>query len=284
MQTRRERYREATQQKGRVAVVGICNVTPDSFSDGGKFLTEDSAKRRIDTIFEEGGAAVCLGGESTRPGATRISTHEELSRIRGPLRHAARCGVLVVDTRNPEVAEEALAIGAHAINDVSNLADPKIASLVAKAEAALVLMHSRPAHDTMQGFGNVPENAYGDVVRDVVSEWQRAANVARKAGVEEGALVMDPGLGFAKSRAHSLSLLARLQEVVSLTKVPVCVGASRKSFLVPNGVAPEDRLAASLTAALWGASHGATMVRVHDVAKTAEALTMQASLREQAHA
>lgn len=261
--------------------MGVCNVTPDSFSDGGRYWEPDAARARVDQLLAEGADVVDVGGESTRPGAAPVPAREQLSRVLGVVEYAAGRGACVsIDTTSAEVAAACLDAGACIVNDVSCLRDETIAKVAASHGAALVLMHARGTQQQMRGFSQYAEDAYGDVVRDVVAEWRGAAARARSLGVEAGALVMDPGLGFAKSARQSLELLRRLPEIVRAVEAPVAVGASRKSFLtsVDRDAKPDDRTGASLAAALWAARAGAALLRVHDVRATRQAIDLARGL------
>jgi dihydropteroate synthase len=264
-----------------VALMGICNVTPDSFSDGGAFFSRDAALARVDLLLAEGADIVDIGGESTRPTAREVPAAEQLARVLDVVRHAAarcreRTGACVsIDTQSPEVARACLEAGAAAVNDVSCLRDEGLASVTAEAGAALVLMHSRTSHPSMPGFGGVAEDAYGDdVVSTVAREWSAAAERALGRGVEKSAIYMDPGLGFAKAACHSEELLRRLDELRRAVGAPLLVGASRKSFLKVGDpdAAPHERLGASIAAALHATRCGAAVLRVHDVRATRQAI------------
>jgi dihydropteroate synthase len=257
--------------------MGVCNVTPDSFSDGGRYLQEEAARARVDELLREGADLVDVGGESTRPGAAPVPASEQLARVLGVVRYAVEHGACVsIDTASREVAAACLDAGASAVNDVSCLRDGDLAKVVAASGAALVLMHARGTPRDMRGFGGYPDDAYGDIVADVRAEWLEASERAEAAGVPPDALVMDPGLGFAKNARQSLELLRRLEELTCSLKVPVAVGASRKSFLtcVDGGAPPDARVGASLAAALSAARQGASILRVHDVRATAQALDL----------
>jgi dihydropteroate synthase len=262
--------------------MGVCNVTPDSFSDGGRYLGVDAALARVDELLSEGADLVDVGGESTRPGAKPVPAAEQLARILLVVRAAADRGACVsVDTASPEVAAACLDAGACVVNDVSCLRDPTLAQVVAASGAALVLMHARPGQDAMPGFSQVPDDAYGNVVDDVVREWEEAAAAAVHHGVSREALVMDPGLGFMKNARHSLELLTRTRDLVDrLGGVPVAVGASRKSFLavVDRNAPPSARIGASIMAAVHATRAGASLVRVHDVRATAQAIDLDRRL------
>jgi dihydropteroate synthase len=265
----------ARRRRG-VALVGVCNVTPDSFSDGGHHLRYEAACQRVDELLAEGADSVDIGAESTRPGAVCVAPEEQLARMLEVVRYAATKACVSVDTTRPEVAEACLEAGAVAINDVSCLADPRLAEVAARAGATLILMHARGSQAEMRGFSVYPDNGYGNVVEDVLSEWNRAADLAVSRGLARDALVMDPGLGFAKNAQQSLLLLRRTGELVSRLDVPVLVGASRKSFLrvVDADAPPTERLGASVAAALHATRQGAQLVRVHDVRATRQAIDL----------
>ncbi|MBV9949674.1 MAG: dihydropteroate synthase [Myxococcales bacterium] len=260
-----------------VALMGVCNVTPDSFSDGGLHLEPAAARARVEVLLAEGADVVDIGGESTRPGAPPVAAPEQIARVIGAVRHAAALGACVsIDTSNPEVADSALEAGASLVNDASCLADEALAGVVARHGAALILMHARGPQQKMRGFSEYPDSGYRDVISDVVAEWRAAARRAADAGVAGEAILMDPGLGFAKNAAQSATLLARLSEIVRAVEVPVVVGASRKSFLaaIDPQARPAERLGASIAAALHAARAGAQVLRVHDVRATRQALDL----------
>jgi dihydropteroate synthase len=260
-----------------VALMGVCNVTPDSFSDGGRYLEPRAARARVDELVEQGADLIDIGGESTRPGALAVPASEQLARVLDVVRYAASLGACVsIDTASADVADACLEAGASAVNDVSCLRDDALACVVAARGAALVLMHARGTQDKMRGFSQYPESGYGDLLHDVMDEWGAAAERAGAAGVTRDALAMDPGLGFAKNARQSAELLSRLGEIVSALDVPVVVGASRKSFLtlVDPEAPPGDRLGASIAAALHAARAGASILRVHDVRATRQAIDL----------
>jgi dihydropteroate synthase len=250
--------------------MGILNLTPDSFSDGGLHLDPDRALERAEAMVADGAAIIDLGGESTRPGAQTVPAEEELRRILPFLRRAgARLDVpLSVDTRKADVARAALDAGARVVNDVSGLAfDPAMARTVAAAGAGVVLMHMRgtPADMTERA-------TYREVAGDVAHELRGAIERAREAGIRDDAVVLDPGIGFAKTAEHSLALLGDLGPIRALG-FPVLVGPSRKSFLGRLlDAPPEGRLAGTLAACVAAYVEGARIFRVHDVAPVRQAL------------
>ena len=260
--------------------MGVCNVTPDSFSDGGAYLEPSHACQRVDALLHEGAVIVDVGGESTRPGAPRISAAEQVARIGAVVAYAQQKCVVSVDTTSAEVAKHALRLGAHAINDVSLLSEPDLAEVVGSFGAALVLSHARGFQKDMAGFGAWPETDYDDVVRNVLADYARKRDEAIALGVGREAFVMDPGLGFSKSARHSLELLRRTSELVAGAEAPVLIGASRKSFLTHavGDALPNERLGASIAAAVYAQSQGAAIVRVHDVRETRQALCLSARL------
>lgn len=264
--------------------MGVCNVTPDSFSDGGRYLDPREACARVDQLLAEGADVVDIGGESTRPGAPSVPPKEQLARVLDVVKYAADRGACVsIDTTSPEVAAACLDAGACAVNDVSCLRDDDVAKVVAAGGAALIIMHSRGSQTDMRGFSDYPDDAYGnDILGTVIEEWSTAAARAEAAGLEEdGAIWMDPGLGFAKNARQSLELLRRIGE--QRLRYPVVVGASRKSFLklVDPEAGPTDRAGASIAAALHAVRAGVGMIRVHDVRATAQAIDLAHLMRKE---
>jgi dihydropteroate synthase len=269
--------------------MGICNVTPDSFSDGGRFFDHAAACARVDELIGEGADIIDIGGESTRPGSRPVAPREQLDRVLPVIRHAVadRGACVSIDTMSPEVAAACLDAGAHAINDVSLLRDPELASVAAGSGAVLVLSHARAPQERMTGYGGWPAGEYGDVVADVLADWERAAATCHARGLPREALVMDPGLGFSKSSRHSFELVRRAPELVGRLDVPVLFGASRKSFLTlidpQNGKSdatpPRDRDGASIAAAAYAVRAGVSILRVHAVRATRQAIDMENVLR-----
>jgi dihydropteroate synthase len=255
----------------RTLVMGIVNVTPDSFSDGGLFMdTEDAVKHGI-RLLDEGADLLDVGGESTRPGSEPVDPVAERDRvlpvIEG-LRREAPDAVLSIDTRKASVAREAIAAGADVVNDVGAGADPDMFGVVAAAGAGLILMHMQGDPKTMQ-----EDPRYDDVVAEVRSFLAERIEAAVAAGIGRDRLCVDPGIGFGKRLDHNLELLRSLRSFGDLG-VPVAVGVSRKRFIgeITGVDDPADRLEGSLAAAVWCASHGASVVRVHDVRPTVRAV------------
>jgi dihydropteroate synthase len=253
--------------------MGIVNVTPDSFSDGGLHLDPDRATDRALRLLAEGADLVDLGAESTRPGggsvygtgAETVSAEEELRRLLPVLRllRPQTDAPISIDTRKAAVARAAVDEGADLINDVSALADSAMAPLLAERDVPVVLMHSRGDLATMQR-----DIHFDDVVAEVTSELDGALEAAVAAGIDADQTLIDPGIGFGKTVAHNVLLLARLDALARLGR-PLLVGASRKSFIGQlSGDPPGERLAGSLAAAAWACRGGAQIVRVHDVAQT----------------
>jgi dihydropteroate synthase len=263
-------------------VLGVLNVTPDSFAEVGRHAETDAAVAHGLALHAEGATIVDVGGESTRPGAARVPLQTELARVVPVIEALASAGVPTsVDTTRAEVAEAALAAGARMVNDVSGgLADPRMAGLVAAAGCPWVVMHWRGHSADMQRRAR-----YGDVVGDVRRELLARVDAAVAAGVDPGALVLDPGLGFAKVAEHNWKLSAHLPDLVALG-FPVLVGASRKSYLgalladadgTPRPAA--GRAAATVATSLLAVQAGVWGVRVHDVRDTVDALKVLAATR-----
>jgi len=258
---------------GRPVVMGVLNVTPDSFSDGGHFLDPSAALDRAAQLIEEGASIVDVGGESTRPGAAPVSAGEELRRVMPVVeRLAATISVPVsIDTRKPEVMREALAAGATLVNDVSALAAPGALEAVAASKAAVCLMHMQGEPGSMQ---DAP--CYGDVVAEVRDFLTARAAACEAAGIARERLAVDPGFGFGKTLEHNLALLAGLPAIVA-DGLPVLAGLSRKRMIGSlTGRAEGDRLAGSLAAAVVAAIKGARIIRAHDVRATVDALAVLA--------
>jgi dihydropteroate synthase len=257
---------------GRPLVMSILNVTPDSFSDGGRFLASEDAHAQAARMVAQGADILDVGGESTRPygGATPISAEQEWARIGPVLAPALDHGVLVsVDTMKSAVAERALQAGVRMINDVWGLQrDPEMARVVAAHDAALVIMHNRQAADPAI-----------DIFADIAAFFERSLDIADRAGVARDRIVLDPGIGFGKTPAQSLAVIARLDRLRTF-KFPLLIGLSRKRFIAAISPSePHERLGGSIAANLHAAQSGAAIIRVHDVAETVQALQIQAALR-----
>ena len=258
----------------RPRVMGILNVTPDSFSDGGRWRTTEDAVQQGLALVAEGADILDIGGESTRPGAAEVPADEELQRVVPVIEALARQTPvpISVDTRKSAVARAALAAGASIVNDVTALGDPEMAAVVREAGAGVVLMHMRGTPETMQ---RAPQ--YTDVVEEVRACLAARIEAALAAGIGRGQILIDPGIGFGKTTAHNLALLGALEKFAELA--PVLVGASRKRFIGEITGAPMDgRLAGSLTVAVWSVMRGAAVLRVHDVAATCAAVRMAGAL------
>jgi dihydropteroate synthase len=252
--------------------MGVLNVTPDSFSDGGAFLAPDRAVAHGAVLRAEGAQIVDIGGESTRPGAQPVDAGEELRRVLPVVEALAAAGATIsIDTSKAEVARRALDAGAAMVNDVTALrGDADMAGVVAEAGVPVCLMHMLGEPRTMQD-----DPRYDDVVVDVRAFLAQRLEVAVAAGVAEDQIMLDPGIGFGKTLAHNLTLLRRLPELLGLGR-PLVVGTSRKSFLgrLTGREQAEDRLAGSVAAAVLAYQAGATVLRVHDVAETRDALAV----------
>lgn len=261
----------------RALVMGILNLTPDSFSDGGRHMAVDDAERAALEMIEQGADIIDLGGESTRPGAQPVSTGEELRRVMPVVeRLAGRPGfVLSVDTTKSEVAAAALQGGAHIINDVSALTnDPAMADVVRRYGAGLVLMHMRGSPANMQ---NDPR--YLDVVGEVSAFLRARIDTAVGAGIAAEQVVVDPGIGFGKNLDHNLALLRAIPAIAARCARPVLIGASRKRLIGDlTGRSVGDRLAGSLALMSYAILRGARIIRVHDVKESCDTARMLATL------
>ena len=257
-------------------VMGVINVTPDSFSDGGAFLDPDAALAQAERMVAEGAAIIDIGGESTRPGASAVAGEEELRRVLPVVeRVASRLTVLVsVDTSNPEVIRRASAAGAHLVNDVRALRTAGAIEAVAAGGLGVCLMHMRGEPATMQ-----VEPRYDDVVEDVKIFLAERVQACIAAGIARERLAIDPGFGFGKLLAHNLQLLCALGQFEGLG-LPLAVGLSRKSMVAALGGRSQERLAGSLALATIAVLHGARIVRAHDVAATVDAVRIASAVRQ----
>ncbi len=259
-------------------LMGVVNVTPDSFSDGGRFLAPDAAVAQALRLAEEGADLVDLGGESTRPGAAPVPADEEIRRVVPVIERlrARRFPVPIsVDTSKGTVARAALAAGADLVNDVTSLADPDLARAVTAAGVPVVLMHMRGTPADMQSHAR-----YGDVVREVAAELAAALARAEAAGIARERIVLDPGIGFAKTAEQSVELLSRVGELRALGR-PLLVGPSRKSFIGKLTGAPVgERVPGTLAAVTACVLAGVELLRVHDVAAARQAALVAAAIRD----
>ncbi|MGD8628005.1 MAG: dihydropteroate synthase [bacterium] len=256
----------------RPFIMGILNVTPDSFYDSGAHAGTETALRHARQMVADGADIIDVGGESTRPGSDPVSAGDEIERIRPVVERLLEDSrvPISIDTRKADVARAMLRLGAHLINDVSGLKyDPAMAGIVAENGVPVVIMHMRGTPETMQTHTD-----YDDVVDDVKRELAGQVAAAEAAGIAPGNIIIDPGIGFAKTAEQSLELIARLDELSDLGK-PILLGPSRKSFIGKTlGLEPQDRLEATLTSCIVGVRKGARILRVHDVKAVSRAVRM----------
>ncbi|MCB1412932.1 MAG: dihydropteroate synthase [Xanthobacteraceae bacterium] len=253
-------------------VMGVLNVTPDSFSDGGDFLAPDKAIAQAQRMIADGADIIDVGAESTRPyGSRPISAGEEMRRLEPVLREVVRLGVPVsIDSMKAQVVDWALGLGAAIANDVWGLQrDPDMATVVARHRAPVIVMHNRDSAD---------ENI--DIMRDIAAFFERSLAIAATAGIPENDIVLDPGIGFGKTQPQSMTVLARLDQFQSFGR-PILVGASRKRFIdTVTPSPPQQRLGGSIAAHLIAARRGARIIRAHDVAETVQALRVAAAIED----
>jgi dihydropteroate synthase len=258
-------------------VMGVLNVTPDSFSDGGRFLDHEAAVAHGLVMAAEGAAILDVGGESTRPGSDPVTVEDELARVLPVIKRlVAEVDVPVsIDTRKPEVARAAIDAGAVLVNDVSGAREPGMLEAMAASGAGLIMMHMLGEPKTMQ-----VEPRYEDVVGEVRAYLADRLEAAQAAGIRRDRLAVDPGLGFGKTYEHNMELMQRIDAFLDLG-VPIVVGPSRKSFIgAALGDAPiDERLEGTIGAAVWMAAKGAHVVRVHDVVPVAKALRVVDAIR-----
>jgi dihydropteroate synthase len=259
----------------RPAVMGVLNVTPDSFSDGGRYLDPDAALAQAERMAADGAAIIDIGGESTRPGAAAVAGEEELRRVLPVLeRVAARLPMLLsVDTSNPEVIRRASAAGAHLVNDVRALRSPGALEALAGSALGVCLMHMQGEPASMQA-----DPRYDDVVEEVKTFLAERVQTCIAAGIARERLCIDPGFGFGKLLAHNLQLLRDLAQFERLG-LPLAVGLSRKSMVTALGARSHERLAGSLALATIAVLQGAQIVRAHDVAATVDAVRVADAVR-----
>ena len=253
----------------RTVVMGILNVTPDSFFDGGRFFTKERAVERALEMMDEGADIIDIGGESTRPGSAAVEKEEELRRVLPVVEELAKRGIPAsIDTTKSGVAEEALKRGAEAVNDVSAMTkDEKMAEVVSRYSSGLILMHSRGTPAAMQKYSH-----YDDLMAEIFGYLSERMDYAHSFGIEAEKIVVDPGIGFAKSAADNLEIIRRMAEFKTLGR-PILIGTSRKSFIEKVLNLPVDeRLSATLATVAFAVQNGAGIVRVHDVKEARQAV------------
>lgn len=268
----------------RTQIMGILNVTPDSFSDGGRYHDAELAVKQALRLIDEGADIIDIGGESTRPGADQISVNEEIARtlpvihaLREATRDFDREPLISIDTRKPEVAEQAVLAGADIWNDVSGLTfDPKSEAVAAELACPVILMHAQGSPETMQD-----NPVYGEAVYEVKDWLAKRIDACEFAGIERGNITLDPGIGFGKRHEDNLALFAGLDDLLSLG-CPLLMGSSRKSFIGRiDGSAADDRLGGSIASALWSVMKGASILRVHDVSETVQAVRVWEAMQDE---
>lgn len=267
----------------KTLVMGILNVTPDSFSDGGKFFSIEAALRQAETMIAEGADILDIGGESTRPNSARVSTEEEINRVVPAIEQISKQFhvPISIDTTKSEVARAAIGAGAEIINDVSGLRwDEGIAEVAAETKAGLVLMHLRGTFETMHKQEPVEQ-----ILPEVINSLRLSAEKAMKKGVEHSKIALDIGIGFSKTFEQNLELLAALDEICrALTDFPILVGTSRKSFIgkILNDAPVSERIYGTMASLAIAVFNGANIVRVHDVKATVEAIKVAMAIKNQA--
>lgn len=255
----------------RVKLMGILNVTPDSFSDGGKFVSIRAAVQQALRMVDDGAAVIDIGGESSRPGAHPVSVVEELRRVIPIIKSLRKKSAIPIsiDTYKPEVAEQALQAGANWVNDITGLRNPEMRKIVAEYTNQVVIMHMSGEPQTMQR-----QPRYHDIIQDIKRFFQKQIDAALKSGVSKKNILLDPGIGFGKTVAHNLAILRRLHEFKKLG-YPLLIGASRKSFIGKlTGADVAHRLPGTLAAHAIAVANGATWLRVHDVAEHRQFFTL----------
>ena len=260
---------------GKCHVMGILNVTPDSFYDGGLHFDLADTQRRVDAMVEEGVEIIDIGGESTRPGSKPVTIDEELDRVIPAIKYIAENYdiPISIDTQKSEVAKKAVEAGAHIVNDVGGLRNEDMISVVSEMNVPVIMMHMQGTPENMQ-----KNPQYGDVVEDIKEWLEKRIKAAGKAGIKRSNIIVDPGIGFGKNLKHNLELLGRLGEFKGMAG-GVLLGASRKSFIaMMAGNEKGDRLTGSLSAAIMGVTGGVDILRVHDVKETLSAVNAVNSL------
>lgn len=261
-------------------LMGILNVTPDSFSDGGHFTNTRSAVKHAEAMISAGATIIDIGGESSRPGAKAISVVQELQRVVPVIKALVkkpRTWKISIDTYKPEVAAIALALGVDMVNDISGLRDPLMRKVVAQAQCPVILMHMSGTPGTMQKHPR-----YKNVVAEIITFFKKQIDLAKRSGIKPSNIILDPGIGFGKTVQHNLKILRNLKKIKrAFPKHQLLIGASRKSFigkLTGTETKADNRLAGTLAVHLWAAQQGANILRVHDVAEHMQALMLQRSL------
>ena len=253
---------------GKCHVMGILNVTPDSFYDGGWHFDNTNAQKRIEEMIAEGAEIIDIGGESTRPGSKPVTVEEELERVIPAIRFISKISdiPISIDTQKAEVAKKAVEAGACVVNDVGGLRNTEMIQVVAEMQVPVIIMHMQGTPENMQ-----KNPQYGDVVEDIKEWLEERINAAEMAGIKRSGIIVDPGIGFGKNLKHNLEILGRLDEFKGMS-AGVLLGASRKSFIGMMAGEDNDRLAGSLSAAMIGATAGVDLLRVHDVKETRRAI------------
>ena len=254
---------------GKCHVMGILNVTPDSFYDGGLHFDLADTQKRVDAMVKEGVEIIDIGGESTRPGSKPVTIDEELDRVIPAIKYIAKNYdiPISIDTQKSEVAKKAVEAGAHIINDVGGLRNEDMISIVSEMNVPVIMMHMQGTPENMQ-----KNPQYGDVVEEIKEWLEERISAAEKAGIKRSNIIVDPGIGFGKNLKHNLELLGRLSEFKGMAG-GVLLGASRKSFIaMMTGNEDGDRLTGSLSAAIMGVTGGVDILRVHDVKETLSAV------------
>jgi dihydropteroate synthase len=267
----------------RPGIMGILNVTPDSFSDGGECLSVDDALRQAEKMLADGADIIDIGGESTRPGSVHVEVNEEIKRVVPVIEAISKHfdAPISVDTTKSEVVAKAIDAGAEIVNDISGLRfDERVADIAGVTGAGLVLMHSRGNFETLHF--QPPVN---DIFVEVRADFRRAIDLASSRGVNDAQIALDVGIGFGKTQEQNLELLAKLDKLAEeFSKYPLLVGASRKSFIgkILGGVPPNERVSGSVAAALIAVQNGARIVRVHDVKETVDAIKLATAINSAA--
>jgi dihydropteroate synthase len=253
---------------GKCHVMGILNVTPDSFYDGGWHFDNTNAQKRIEEMIAEGAEIIDIGGESTRPGSKPVTVDEELKRVIPAIKFISKISdiPISIDTQKAEVAIKAVKAGACVVNDVGGLRNNDMVSTIAELQIPVIIMHMQGTPENMQ-----KNPQYGNTVQDIKDWLEQRLNAAEMAGIKRSNMIVDPGIGFGKNLKHNLEILGGLNEFNGMAG-GVLLGASRKSFIGTMAGKDSDRLAGSLSAAMIGATAGVDLVRVHDVKETRKAI------------